>query len=92
MHAPLFSTHGEVLLVVATRPDARIREIATLVGVTERTVMHALNRLEQDGMLTVRRRGRRNTYFVSPGATCSVGDAKVGISRLVELVRDSHAP
>lgn len=90
MHAPLFSTHGEVLLVVATRPDARIREIATLVGVTERTVMHALNRLEEEGMLAVRRRGRRNTYVVAPGATCSVGDAKVSVARLVEIVRESH--
>lgn len=92
MHAPLFSTTGEVLLVVAMRPDLRVREIAALVGVTERTVMHALTQLSEEGAVTVGRQGRRNVYHVSAEATCSVGDARVKVAVVVDALRKSmHA-
>jgi len=49
---------------IATDPSARLRDIATTVGITERTAAQIVNDLEQAGYLTKTRDGRRNTYQV----------------------------
>lgn len=86
MSPSLFSTIGEVLLIVAMRPDSRVREIAVQLGVTERTVMHALRQLVTERLVSVRRDGRRNTYHIASDATCAVGDMRVRVDRLLEAV------
>ncbi|MGI9556835.1 MAG: helix-turn-helix transcriptional regulator [Solirubrobacterales bacterium] len=62
------TNHGHVLVYVARNPDARIREIATEIGVIERTVQTILNDLVGAGYVTRDRRGRRNHYSVDPSA------------------------
>jgi DNA-binding MarR family transcriptional regulator len=57
--------HAHVLLFVARRPDARLREIAEAVGITERAVQRILAELEAEGYLSHVRQGRRNTYTVN---------------------------
>jgi len=59
------TNHAHVLLAVAQAPDLRLREIADLVGVTERTAMQIVVDLELDGYLLRERRGRRNHYTVA---------------------------
>jgi len=59
------TNHAHVLLAVAKAPDLRLREIADLVGVTERTAMQIVVDLELDGYLHRERRGRRNHYTVA---------------------------
>lgn len=59
------TNHAHVLLAVAKAPDLRLREIADLVGVTERTAMQIVVDLELDGYLRRERRGRRNHYTVA---------------------------
>lgn len=86
MHPSLFSTLGEVLLIIATRPDTRVREIATQLGVTERTVMHALRSLVSGKIVSVVRDGRRNTYRIATDATFAVGDMRVRIDRLLAAI------
>ena len=60
----LVTTHGHVLACIGANPDARIRDIAEKVGVTERTAAQIVNDLEQAGYLTKTRIGRRNRYEV----------------------------
>lgn len=61
------TNHAHVLLAIARAPDLRLREIADLVGVTERTAAQIVDDLERDGYLRRERRGRRNHYTVDEG-------------------------
>ena len=58
------TNHGHVLQVIATNPTARLREIAEMVGITERTAAQIVSELERSGYLTKTRIGRRNHYEV----------------------------
>ena len=59
-----FSSHGLVLLVLARRPDQRIREVAEAVGLTERAAQTIVNDLVEGGYVRRIREGRRNKYLV----------------------------
>jgi DNA-binding IclR family transcriptional regulator len=63
-----FSHHAHVLLCIARDPDARLREIATAVGITERAVQAIVNDLVTEGYVERTRVGRRNHYAVDPKA------------------------
>ena len=56
------SNHGHVLVCLARDPDARLRDVAALVGVTERAVQKILADLDAAGVVERRREGRRNRY------------------------------
>src|SRR5262244_4512633 len=58
------TNHAHVLLCVWEDPEARVRDIATRVGITERAVQRILQELESDGYLQRERIGRRNRYRV----------------------------
>lgn len=65
-HAPwtFLSNHAHVLVCLDRAPDIRMREIATLVGITERGVHRILTELEHGGVIVKHREGRRNRYEV----------------------------
>ncbi|MBX2810466.1 MAG: winged helix-turn-helix domain-containing protein [Myxococcales bacterium] len=75
------SNHAHVLVCVARDKDARVRDIAYKVGITERAVQRILNELEDAGTIVRERHGRRNHYRVcgelplrhSLEAGCTVG-------------------
>ena len=46
-----FSNHFLVLACVAGRPDLRVRDIASIVGITERATQAILSDLANDGYL-----------------------------------------
>jgi DeoR/GlpR family transcriptional regulator of sugar metabolism len=58
------TNHAHVLEAIATNPTIRLRDIATVVGITERTAAQIVNDLEEAGYLTKIRDGRRNHYQV----------------------------
>ena len=58
------TNHTHVLACIAADPDARLRDIATTVGITERTAGQIVSDLEHAGYLTKTRVGRRNRYEV----------------------------
>jgi DNA-binding IclR family transcriptional regulator len=62
----LLTGHGHVLVEVARDPEARIRDISAVVGLTERTVQAIVADLEAAGYLTRTRTGRRTRYTVNP--------------------------
>lgn len=60
------SNHTHVLLCIAQEPDARLRDVALRVGITERAVQKIVGELEDAGALTRLREGRRNLYLIHP--------------------------
>jgi len=60
------TNHGHVLLALARDPQARLRDVAALVGITERSVQSIVADLEAEGYLTRIRVGRRNVYRLHP--------------------------
>ena len=61
------SNHGHVLVSLAADPDARVRDIADRVGITDRAVQLIVADLEEAGYVERRRVGRRNHYTVATG-------------------------
>lgn len=59
------TNHSHVLICLAAEPDARVRDIAARVGITERGVQKILAELEAGGVIAREREGRRNHYEVS---------------------------
>lgn len=58
------TNHTHVLLCVWEDPEARVRDIAARVGITERAVQRILQELEAAGYLRRERVGRRNRYRI----------------------------
>src|ERR1700761_6196180 len=56
--------HGHVLVEIARNSEARIRDIAAVAGLTERTVQAIVADLVEAGYLTRARAGRRTVYTV----------------------------
>ena len=65
----LLTGHGRVLVEIAGSPQARIRDISSVVGLTERTVQAIVADLEAAGYLTRTRTGRRTRYTVNPDSS-----------------------
>ncbi len=61
------TNHAHVLVWVSNHPQARVRDIAANVGITERAAQSILRDLEADGYVSKQRLGRRNSYTVHPG-------------------------
>jgi predicted transcriptional regulator len=59
------TNHAHVLLCVARDPEARARDIAERVGVTERAAQRILSDLIAEGYVSKLKLGRRNRYTVN---------------------------
>jgi DNA-binding MarR family transcriptional regulator len=60
------TNHAHVLLCLALDPEARMRNVAEKVGISERAVQKIVADLEEGGYLTRSRSGRRNRYELHP--------------------------
>lgn len=58
------TNHAQVLLCIESDPDARLRDIAETVGITDRAAQRITNDLVEAGYATRERVGRRNRYRV----------------------------
>lgn len=56
------TNHAHVLLCVARDPEARLRDVADDVGITERAAQRIVTDLVDAGYLERQREGRRNRY------------------------------
>ena len=59
------TNHTHVLLCIYREPEIRLRDVAALVGITERMVQKVVAELVEAGYLTVAKQGRRNVYSIS---------------------------
>lgn len=60
------TNHAQVLLCVVRNSRLTAREIAAIVGVTERAVQRILDDLEDAGYISRFRDGRKNRYEIHP--------------------------
>jgi DNA-binding MarR family transcriptional regulator len=60
------TSHTQVLLCIALDPEARLREIADQVGITERAAQRIVADLIEAGYVDRTRVGRRNHYRINP--------------------------
>jgi DNA-binding MarR family transcriptional regulator len=56
------TNHTQVLLCISRDPDARLRDIAEMVGITERAVQRIVADLIEAGFVSRERVGRRSSY------------------------------
>ena len=84
------SHHAHVLIALDRQADAKIDELAQILGITSRSVVNVLNDLVAGGYLSKTKVGRRNEYSINKSAKlrhATSGDKKVGdlISSLGEF-------
>ena len=58
------SNHGHVLVCLADDPDMLLKDVASNIGITERSVQQIVSDLERAHVITRHREGRRNRYVV----------------------------
>ena len=84
-----FSNFAHVLVCLAENRQARLRDVAARVGITERTALRLVSKLASADILVRVKEGRRNSYLInldSPlrhpiEAHCTVG-------QLLEIILD----
>jgi predicted transcriptional regulator len=59
------SNHTQVLLCLHRDPNARFRDIAQRVGITERAAQRIVAELVESGYVESERNGRRNHYTIN---------------------------
>lgn len=62
------TTHARALLYIAAHPDARLRDLAAAIDVTERTAFAIVADLAAEGYVVKERDGRRNRYQIQSEA------------------------
>ena len=58
------TNHAHVLATIARDPNLRLKDVAAVVEITERTAADIINDLQQAGYVTKYRDGRRNRYEI----------------------------
>jgi DNA-binding IclR family transcriptional regulator len=60
------TNHARVLMCIAHDPGVRLRDIATTLGITERSAYGIVTNLADDGYVVKEKDGRRNRYHIQP--------------------------
>lgn len=64
-HLSMLTNHGAALLFLHAHPEARVRDLADALRITERATARILADLKATGSLRVTRANRRNRYEVT---------------------------
>jgi DNA-binding MarR family transcriptional regulator len=84
------TNHARALACIAHDPGVRLRDIASTLGITERSAFAIVNDLTEEGYISKEKDGRRNRYRIE--AETPLGEA-VGrqqtVGELLELLVDS---
>jgi len=94
------SNHAHTLICLAENPRARMRDVASRVGITERAAMRIVAHLEEAGILTRHKEGRRNRYVIHPDqplrhpmeSRCTVGSLLSLLARNTKSEFDDRQP
>ena len=83
----LFSNHGHVLVCLARDHEARLRSVASDVGITERAVQKIVKELRHAGIITITRHGRCNRYVINRRKNLRHPlESKCTVGRLLQLL------
>lgn len=81
------SNYGHVLVVLSRNPESRMRDIADMVGITERAVQQIVRELVEQGYVFKEKDGRRNRYHIAHHAHLRHElEAGVSLGEFVALV------
>jgi hypothetical protein len=80
------TNHARVLFAIARDPAVRLRDIAEVCRITERTALSIVTDLEQGGYIRREREGRRTRYILCAGGTLRhPADAHVPVRQLLDV-------
>ena len=80
------TNHAHVLIHLHNNSEARVRDLAVVVGITERSVMNILADLEEGGYVSRSRIGRRNVYSINSTLKFRhVAEAGQPVEKLLEI-------
>lgn len=88
----LLSNHGRVLVSVARDPGLRLRDIAQICDITERSAHRIVSELVEQGYLIRKRNGSRNHYEIKPDVP--IHDPLLGehwVGEILAVLAGSHA-
>ncbi|HET7201918.1 MAG TPA: winged helix-turn-helix domain-containing protein [Steroidobacteraceae bacterium] len=99
-HWTFLSNHAHVLVCLALDRNARLRDVAGSVGITERAVQKIVSDLEDAGIIVRERSGRRNSYRLNAGVPlrhpleshCTVGTLLALLLERTEARRARPSP
>lgn len=87
-----FTNHAHVLFCLADQPDARLRDLADRVGITERAAQRIVRELAEAGYLEVHHEGRRNRYTLRADQPLRHPiEAHRSVDDLLEMLRRGRA-
>ncbi len=82
-----FSNYGHVLVCLSRNSEARLRDVALEVGITERAVQKIVRDMQDAGFLTVSKHGRRNRYRLNKRKSLRHGlESHCNVGKLLALV------
>jgi len=85
-----FSNYGHVLVCLAKNREARLRDVAREVGITERAVQKIVRDLQDNGFVTVSKQGRCNRYRINNRKTLRHDlESSCTVGKLLSLVMKS---
>jgi len=85
-----FSNYGHVLVCLAKNREARLRDVALEVGITERAVQKIVRDLQDKGFVTVSKQGRCNRYRINNRKTLRHAlESNCTVGKLLSLVLKS---
>lgn len=92
-HWTFLTNHAHVLVCVAENLSVRLRDIAEMVGITERAAQRIVGELEEAGYLERVREGRRNTYTLNTAMPLRHPlDSNLRISELLATFSHDRSP
>src|SRR5436305_2016764 len=85
------TNHARALLFIAHDPDARLRDLAVAIDVTERTAYGIVADLADAGYIVKEREGRRNRYQIQTDLPLrgAIGSERT-IGEVLDLLVDTN--
>jgi len=88
-HWTFLTNHAHVFLCIARNSDFRLRDIADVVGITERATHSIVSDLVEAGFVDAKREGRCNVYAVHPEKNLRHPiEAHRQVADLIRLIRE----
>ncbi|HUP15216.1 MAG TPA: HTH domain-containing protein [Acidimicrobiia bacterium] len=84
----LWTNHARTLLLIARNPEARLRDLASELGVTERTAYGIVLQLTEAGYLIKEKIGRRNRYRIQTDLPLPGSTNRRTLGELLEVLGD----
>jgi predicted transcriptional regulator len=85
------TNHARVMMVITQDPTVRLRDIASSLDITERAAQRIVTELVDEGYLSRKREGRRNTYTVHPNKPLRAAQASdTEIGEFIDLLLDNQ--